>query len=173
MYPSARPEETSSPPSARVQPASAIQPPASIGYGSKSRPSASVLSLFPWCSTRIQLNNGSTALSPPTLPEEQPWPVGLQISACVTTVLHSPKLRGTGVARLVSEGKGERGGNLVTSRSISGLGPPGPCHALAVPGEWFDHPIPDQKLAQARVAPVVSGSALGEYLKPLHWSPYS
>lgn len=58
--PSARPEETAFP--ARDQSASAIQPLTSIGYGSKSRPSASVNTL-PLRGPKTQHNNGSWALS--------------------------------------------------------------------------------------------------------------
>lgn len=63
---------------------------------------------------------------------------------------------------LVSEDKGEKGRNLVASRSVPGLGPLGPCHASAVLGEWLGHPRPEQKLA-----PVTSDSVPGKLLMSL------
>lgn len=127
--PSARPEETAF--SARDQSASAIQPLTSIGYGSKSRPSASVNTL-PLRGPKTQHNNGSWALSPPTLPGGLRWSACVRVSACVAAVARPLKLRGAGVGRLVSEVKDEKGGKLVASKSVPGLGPPGPCHAPSV-----------------------------------------
>lgn len=37
----------------------------------------------PPCGTRTQHNNGSRALSPPTLPGGQHWSIGVRVSACV------------------------------------------------------------------------------------------
>lgn len=69
------------------------------------------------------------------------------VSACVTAVVPAQKCRGAGVAGLVSEDKGEKGGNLVASRSVPGLGLRGLCYAPTVLGEWFGHPSAAHKAA--------------------------
>ena len=65
----------------------------------------------------------------------------------VSPVIPARKYRGAGVAGLVSEDKGEKGGNLVASRTVPGLGLLGPSHGPTGLGEWFGHPSPAQKLA--------------------------
>lgn len=123
-----------------------------------------VSDLLPLQSARALRSNGTRALSPPTLPEELAV-LGLYGgSARVTAVARPRRPRLAGGARLVSEGRNYKGGNLVAPRAKL----PG-CLPCAPQCSWVI--LRPQPGSEARGAPVTPPSVPCKYLKSLPCHP--